>query len=268
MTFWLSKHFQNAAPDLQTFDQIMALDGERFRELDNRRTFRFERGGRAFFAKLHFGVGWGEIIKNLLQGRLPIVSAYNEFAAIEHLTQRGIATMTLAGFGVRGTNPAQRQSFVLTDELADMVSLEDVAKQWATSPPSLSFRRALWRALARTAGAIHRSGMNHRDFYLCHFLLPRAQYEQTSLTLHIIDLHRAQIRARVPRRWLEKDLAGLYFSAMDAGLTRRDCLRFVREYTGEALHQQDVSLWQRIEHKAIALYQKDHRRMPSFQFFK
>ena len=38
------------------------------------------------------------------------------------------------------------------------------------------------------------------------------------------------MRARTPRRWRDKDLAALYFSALDIGLTRRDLLRFVRQY--------------------------------------
>ena len=196
MSFWLSERFRAADHTRCDFDAIMALDGQRFRELDNRRTFRFLRGGQAFFAKLHFGVGWAEIIKNLLQGRLPIVSAYNEYAAIQHLDRIGVATMKLAGFGVRGWNPATRQSFALTHELSDMISLEDVVKTWPKTPPRLSFRRAVLRALATTAAAIHRSGMNHRDFYLCHFLMPRAQLDSTEVTLHVIDLHRAQLRAQ------------------------------------------------------------------------
>lgn len=267
MKFWLSAAFQTADKTPCDFDAIMALDGERYRELDNRRTFRFMRGEQAFFAKLHFGVGWGEIIKNLLQGRLPIVSAHNEYAAIQHLDRIGVATMKLAGFGERGLNPATRQSFVLTHELADMISLEDLTKQWALAAPTLPFKRAVWRALARSAGAVHRSGMNHRDFYLCHFLMPRSDRNSAAPRLHLIDLHRAQIRSKVPRRWLEKDLAGLYFSALDAGLSRRDCLRFVRIYTVQNLRQADVALWRTVERKALALYQRDHRRPSPFRFF-
>jgi heptose I phosphotransferase len=268
MKFWLSAVFKSASAVACDFDAIMALDGQRFRELDNRRTFRFLRGDQAFFAKLHFGVGWAEIIKNLVQGRLPIVSAYNEYAAIQHLNRIGVATMTLAGFGVRGANPATRQSFVLTHELADMVSLEDLAKQWAVETPTLRTKRAVLRALARAAGAVHRSGMNHRDFYLCHFLMPNADRNSRSPSLHLIDLHRAQIRHQVPRRWLEKDLAGLYFSALDAGLTHRDCLRFVRVYSQQPLRQAELGVWRRVEQKALALYQRDHRRPSPFRYFQ
>jgi hypothetical protein len=43
----------------------------------------------------------------------------------------------------------------------------------------------------------------------------------------LIDLHRAQLRKKTPRRWVVKDVAGLYFSVMDIGLTQRDLFRFV-----------------------------------------
>ena len=55
------------------------------------------------------------------------------------------------------------------------------------------------------------------------------------LKLSLIDLHRAQIREQTPRRWRDKDLASLYFSALDIGLTRRDLLRFLRIYFNRPL---------------------------------
>ena len=62
------------APDLSgrwpteaaCFDEVMHLEGELFREFANRRTLRAELGQQPCFVKLHFGVGWPEIAKNLL----------------------------------------------------------------------------------------------------------------------------------------------------------------------------------------------------------
>ena len=92
-------------------------------------------------------------------------------------------------------------------------------------------KRALIRSVAGMARRMHGGGVNHRDFYICHFLLhldpaPTAE----NLKLSLIDLHRAQIREQTPRRWRDKDLASLYFSALDIGLTRCDRLRFLRGY--------------------------------------
>lgn len=53
------------------FVAVDALDGEVLRQRDGRRTFRCEIGGRGYFVKIHHGIGWGEIVKNLLVGARP-----------------------------------------------------------------------------------------------------------------------------------------------------------------------------------------------------
>ncbi|MCV5744083.1 lipopolysaccharide core heptose(I) kinase RfaP, partial [Escherichia coli] len=58
---------------------------------------------------------------------------------------------------------------------------------------------------------------------------------EDELKISVIDLHRAQIRAKVPRRWRDKDLIGLYFSSMNIGLTQRDIWRFMKVYFGMPL---------------------------------
>ena len=196
--------------------------------MPDRTTLRFERNGRAYFLKFHRGVGWSEILKNLLSLRLPILSAENERAAIALLAERGVDTMVAAGFGMAGCNPATRRSFLITEEIANAPSLEDVTAHWAESPPALAEKRALIRHVARVAREMHEAGVNHRDFYLCHFLLRDGRLDQPRLAL--IDLHRAQIRRSVPVRWRRKDLAALYSSAAHIPLTRNDIFRFVVEY--------------------------------------
>ncbi|MDD2224497.1 MAG: lipopolysaccharide core heptose(I) kinase RfaP, partial [Pseudomonas sp.] len=110
---------------------------------------------------------------------------------------------------------------------------------------------------------MHRAGVNHRDCYICHFLLHTDQpVSADSFRLSVIDLHRAQTREHTPKRWRNKDLAALYFSALDIGLTRRDKLRFLREYFQqpllEILHDEAVLLaW--LESKAAKLYARKER---------
>ena len=65
---------------------------------------------------------------------------------------------------------------------------------------------------------------------ICHLLAGKDE-----LKISVIDLHRAQIRAKVPRRWRDKDLIGLYFSSMNIGLTQRDIWRFMKVYFGMPL---------------------------------
>ena len=78
----------------------------------------------------------------------------------------------------------------------------------------------------------------------------------------MIDLHRAQVRSAVPLRWRNKDLAALYFSALDIGLTRRDKLRFLRTYFQRPLRdilRDEARLLAWLEHKADKLYARKQR---------
>jgi heptose I phosphotransferase len=245
--------------DTQPFDQLMTLRGAVYRELEGRRTQRVEFSGNGYFIKQHFGIGWKEIFKNLLQLRLPVLSAKNEWLALQKLPAIGVPTMRLAGFGSRGINPARRQSFLLTSELTDIISLEDFCKDWSVKPPTFNLKRALIKEVARIARVIHENGINHRDFYICHFLLAQASVTNDAPKLFLIDLHRAQIRNETPRRWLIKDLAGLYFSSKDIGLTTRDLLRFIREYRrcpwGEALTR-ERTFWDKVKKRGERTYQQ------------
>ena len=82
----LAASFAGADP----FTAILDLEGAVYRQMDGRRTLRFERGGRGYFAKIYRGVGWGEIIKNLVSFRLPVIDATTELRAIRRLEQLGV----------------------------------------------------------------------------------------------------------------------------------------------------------------------------------
>jgi heptose I phosphotransferase len=236
-----------------------ALPDQVYRDRQGRKTVRLEIDGKCFFLKLHRGVGWAEIGKNLLQGRLPVVGATNEYRAIRALERAGVATLSVAAFASRGLNPARRRSLVLTDELAGTVSLETFCAHWSEQPPLFALRQRLIVALAGLARRMHDAGVNHRDFYLCHFHLVTDSVARGPLRCHLIDLHRAQCRSRTPMRWRVKDLAGLYFSAMDCGLTLRDLQRFARHYHPGGLRhavKEEVDLWRRVHRAAHALYHK------------
>ncbi len=227
------------APELgcegDAFEFARGLSGEVYRAMPDRTTLRFVHEGRGYFLKYHRGVGWLEILKNLVSFRLPILSAENERAAIELLAARGVDTMEAAGYGRSGCNPASTQSFLITREIANAPSLEDVSATWDVQPPAPATKWTLIREIARAARKMHEVGVNHRDFYLCHFLLREGDIAEPKLAL--IDLHRAQIRKKVPIRWRRKDLAALYSSAAHIPLTQKDFLRFIREYYQRPLRE-------------------------------
>ena len=77
-------------------DALCGLEGEMFKRIQNRRTFRIQRGGRGFFVKCHQGVGWHEIVKNLLAFKLPVLGAVNEWLAILRLRELGVTLRPVA----------------------------------------------------------------------------------------------------------------------------------------------------------------------------
>jgi heptose I phosphotransferase len=247
------------------FERVMALEGEVFRDVRGRRTIRFESKGRSYFAKLHYGVGWGEIFKNLLTLRLPIVSAKTEWDAIHRLDQIGIPTTPAVAYGCQGLSPAALRSFVITQDLGDIVSLETLCADWASAPPDGRFKRRLIVAVAELARKLHDHGLNHRDFYLCHLCMDRQQVTKEALRLYLIDLHRVGIRSEIREVDRMKDIAALYFSAMHCGLSRRDILRFLRHYRPQGLRAtlaDDASFWRKVNVRAERLYLKFHGKMP------
>ncbi len=245
-----------------SFEQLMSIAGDVFRETPARRTLRFERDGRAYFLKAHTGVGWAEILKNLIYLRLPVVGAANEWHGIHRLRQLGVDTPTITAYGSRGVNPARRRSFIVTEELAASVSLEKFCGRWMTEPPQgpeeVRLKRWLIARVADISRIMHANGANHRDYYLCHFLL-----EPSASRLYLMDMHRMQLRRTTPSRWMVKDLAGLYFSAMDIGLTQRDLLRFVYRYRDRPLRdilRTESRFWSTVSERARALYRSQERR--------
>lgn len=245
-------------------DDWLRIEGKEYRRTRDRRTLRFEHAGRGYFLKAHFGAGWKEIIKNLAQLKLPVLGAGNEWLAIHMLKVLGLATLTAVACGF-GPGWSRRRSFIVTRELQGLTSLEDYAAQTPGRGRAESRRRQrLVRKVAATARVLHGNGINHRDFYLCHFLLdPASLSKDADVTLYLIDLHRAQVRHRTPRRWRIKDIAGLYYSALGASLTRRERLRFVKTYIGtDSLRRAlaDRSFWARVERRAHALHRAEMKR--------
>ena len=246
-------------------DAFAALEGmakHTVRRADNRHTFRMESGDSAYFVKVHEGVGWRQILEDLLTLKRPVVDASNECAACRRLAQVGIRAPRVAAFGTRGANPATRQSFVVCDALTGFVSLSELAGRWQAAPPTPSLRWQLTRELARLVRALHDAGINHRDLYFDHVLADAAALEAGRVDLALIDLHRAGLRRRVPRRWLLRDLAALSFSAVHEGATKTDQFRFLRQYAGcspaEALRSRR-RFWRRVAGRAKRLAAKGKR---------
>lgn len=252
---FLFQELQDKFLTSSVFDEVLKLQGETARDMHSRKTIRFFHGDQYYYVKIHFGIGWREIFKDLIQGRWPVLGARDEFRAILRLHTLGIDTLNCVGFGEQGLNPAHRKSFVITREISHAISLEDLSKTWHTSPPSFKFKRYLIAKIADIARTLHNHGLNHRDFYLGHFLWVGEQAHPflKKNALYLIDLHRVQLRKHTPERWRIKDLGGLYYSALNTPLTRHDLLYFVKKYHEKPLKvifSTEKEFWDKIFEKA------------------
>ena len=264
----LPKNFAETLPGPEDiWTRLFTLQGEIFREDGGRRTLRFFHEGKSYFLKIHRGVGWSEIFKNCFQGKVPVTSALSEWEALQRLQELGVPCPLPVGVGCRGKNPAALQSFILTEDIGESITLEELWFRWGTTQrwpaERLRLKRSLIREVARMARLLHAHGMNHRDFYLCHFRvnpdIEKSEDQEQTGSVYLLDLHRAQIRNRTPNRWIIKDIGALLFSCLPFGLTRGDRFRFIKVYSQTSLRdvvKTNMEFWQKIERRAWRMYQK------------
>jgi hypothetical protein len=259
-------------------DDFLDIDGEVVKQVvRSRRTVRLSRGSKNFYLKAHSGVGWVEIIKNLLSLHSPVVSALNEVRAIERCQAIGIDTTRLAAYGQEGINPATVKSFLLTDAIDATEDLEHwlpkLEQAIKREPRLITLKRAVITRVADIAAKLHGHGMNHRDFYLCHFriaLPPDGGFpEAAQVKIYLMDLHRAQRRRQIPHRWRVKDLAGLLYSSLfDARgfhLSGTDVARFMVRYSGQGFSRSTLdqkTLWCDVLRRVDRTHRRDHDTAP------
>jgi len=268
---YVKPEFQSYFADCKSIEDFFAIEGPIARQTHNRKVMRFERDGESFYIKLHFGLGWQEIFKNWLSGRQPIYSARTEWRALNRLKEVGVASIEPVAYGVVGHNPANLRSFIITRDLGQLPDMREYTRDWPNKPPHPREKRLLIRQVAEMARRMHQAGINHRDFYICHFMMRElaTQTAYKQFQLYLIDLHRAQCRERVPYRWWVKDIGSIYFSALDIGLTRRDFLRFLYLYSGKThrqLGRAEQKFWRDVKKRAAQIYRRDFKREAQFPF--
>ncbi|UDG80723.1 Lipopolysaccharide core heptose(I) kinase RfaP [Candidatus Hartigia pinicola] len=246
------------------FYEVSLISGKIYRQIKNRKTIKFFISYESFFIKLHYGITISEVLKNIFSFRLPVLDARQELNAIYHLKKFNINTMDVYAVGVKGLNLFTRQSFLITKELNATISLKDYCKNWYKHKPKFQTKINIIRALALIISDMHCSGLNHRDCYLCHFLLDESYYNTNGdIILYIIDLHRAQIRKRIPKRWRDKDLMGIYFSSLELGITNRDIYRFLKTYFDldlRTIFSIESDLIKKAKNKSILIKKRTERR--------
>jgi len=121
----------------------------------------------------------------------------------------------------------EKESVLLTGDLGDTTRLNDFLQVNAFTPCQgkvLETKKRILENLADITRRMHRAGINHRDYYLCHILMDNRE------RLYVIDLHRVNVRDKVGKRWMVKDLAAMLFSSLEVPVTHGQRLAFYKRY--------------------------------------
>ena len=239
------------------FKKAKELDGDVYRKTANRITKKFVLNNKAYFLKYHGPIGYVEILKNILKFQLPTVSARREWNALRKLQSKGINCPSPIAICSKGINPAKSYSFIITESLEPNISIEDAFERKVVNKISAPEKRKIIERVGSICRDLHSIGLNHRDLYLCHFLIDATLNLDKPISL--IDLHRVQIRNKVPERWIVKDIGGLYHSAIRFGITERDCYRFLMAYFNcslEDLFSNHEGFIDKARKRAFSMYMK------------
>jgi len=214
----------------KTFDEFMNLKGDETITKKRGRTvvtFNYD-DGRKFYLKRHTKTKLFDSIKELLRYGKPTSNAGLEWNAISELRNYGIKTMPALAMGEKFKFKFwEKQSFLLTEEIKNGVSVEEILE----ANPMLSFnvRKKLAERIGNIARKLHQAGFVHRDFYLGHFYLVGELNKDYQL--HLIDLQRIMPGAKIFNRWSLKDISALYFSSLPLkNISKTDRIRFLFNY--------------------------------------
>ncbi|MFA5554508.1 MAG: lipopolysaccharide heptosyltransferase II [Phycisphaerae bacterium] len=180
------------------------------------------------------------------------------------LTACGIATAKIVAYGQQWSGLFEKRSFLITEKIPNALSLEQKLPDCfygAKTAKSLALQRNFIKALARFIRLFHKTGLRHRDLYLCHIF-----YDGKDFAL--IDLARAFEPLFTGERYCIKDIAQLYYSAEGKYFSKTDRLRFYLSYANtKKLNKQDKRFIKKVSSKALQMaeHDKKHGRIVPFE---
>jgi hypothetical protein len=203
-----------------------------------RSTARQEAQHLTVYLKRHHQLPWWQGFLAILWPRGGWSPAFQEWAHLEWARQQGVPVPKVVAAGEFIGPGCRLRSFLAVEELTGMLPLHEAIPLAFRTLPADRFRRwkrSLVAEVARLARLLHDRRTFHKDLYLCHFYIARAD-TQTIVDfrgrIHLIDLHRLTYHPWTWRVWQVKDLAQLLYSTEITGLDDRDRLRFWRDYRG------------------------------------
>jgi Lipopolysaccharide kinase (Kdo/WaaP) family len=193
----------------------------------------------AVYLKRHYRLPWWHGLLATLWPGTGWSPALQEARHLEWAQRQGLPVPPVVATGEAIGPWGRLQSFLAVEELTDMLPLHEAIPAAAAQmePAALArWKRGLVAEMARLTRELHLRRYFHKDLYLCHFYIARANTELEPATwagrMHLIDLHRLGHHSLTWRWWQVKDLAELLYSSNVVGVVPRDRLRFWRHYLG------------------------------------
>lgn len=181
--------------------------------------------GRLCYVKRYDRVGFWPALRARLFSRGYSCDAMREWLALRRASDAGVPVIQPLVVGEVRALGLVRRAFVATLDGGRDSTLEEVALN------TVHDLRSTAEKVAQLLARLHKSGVNHRDFYLGHLLMDRT--DTNGETICLMDFNRADVRGVVGKRWRVKDLAALHFSLPARRMSDRGRLRFLLEYTGK-----------------------------------
>jgi hypothetical protein len=197
-----------------------------------------EHAGRmlSVYLKRHYRLPWWQGVMAALWPRGDWSPALQEFHHLRWAHDQGLPVPRVVAAGEYLQPLGRLQSFLAIEELTGMLPLHQAISQASRHLEPSAFRRwkaGLAREMARLTRFLHHRHYFHKDLYLCHFYIPRADtwaIPEWQGRVHMIDFHRLGHHPLTSVWWRIKDLGQLLFSSAIAGVDVRDRLRFWRYY--------------------------------------
>jgi heptose I phosphotransferase len=226
-------------------DRVMDVAvSDRFHTKQGRSTGRWILGGSderlAVYLKRHYHLPWWHGLLALLWPDAAWSPALQESRNLAWARREGFAVPDVVAAGQYVGPGVRLQSFLAVEELHDMLPLHEAVPLAARQLGPAHFggwKRSLTAEVARITRALHGRRVFHKDLYLCHFYIPRADTARPAEwfgRVHLIDFHRLARHPWTWPAWQVKDLAQLLYSSEVEGIGAGDRLRFWRTYLGGA----------------------------------
>jgi heptose I phosphotransferase len=191
------------------------------------------------YLKRHYRLPWWDRLLASFWpggGRSP---AFQEWEHLEWARRVGVPTPEAVAAAEYVGPWGRLRSVLAVEELDGMVPLQEAVPLAAAALAPADFRRwkrGLIAEMARLTRLLHDRRRFHKDLYLCHFYIARADAAVAEPAwrgrVFLIDLHRLGRHPWTWPWWRIKDLAQLLYSTEIAGIDTRDRLYFWQAYRG------------------------------------